>query len=168
MPCSRISLGSLTAWRRPLSKSGLPDATADFLSATNHNFVQEGSLLYVAGGYGWSRSAVDYVTFSHFARIDVSALIHWVKHEPGSPSPSQSIQTIQAPLFQVTGGALEKPGAHFLLVFGQNYPGRYRPNFNGTYTNKSGASPSRPGPLSNWIPPPSPAVRRLRTTGGAI
>lgn len=131
-----VDLAAGRSWRRPLSETGLPDATADFLSATNHNFVQEGSLLYVAGGYGWSRSIADYVTFSHLARIDVPALIRWVKNEPGSPAPSQSIQTVQYPLFQVTGGALEKPGAHFLLVFGQNYPGRYRPNFNGTYTKQ--------------------------------
>jgi hypothetical protein len=124
------------SWRRPLAEAGLPAGLVDFLSATNHNFVQEDRLLYVVGGYGFDRAAADYVTFSQFAEIDVPGLMAWVKRDPAAPSPTTFIQTIASPLFQVTGGALEKSGDGFLLIFGQNYPGRYRPNFNGTYTRQ--------------------------------
>jgi hypothetical protein len=123
-------------WHRSLQDAGLTPATVDFLSATNHGFVQEDTRLFIAGGYGFDRSANDYLTFSHFATIDVPGLIAWVRQSPEAPPPGTSIRTIQAPLFQVTGGALEKIDNSFLLVFGQNYPGRYRPNFNGTYTRQ--------------------------------
>jgi hypothetical protein len=124
------------SWHRSRHDAGLTPATVDFLSATNHNFVQEEHRLYVAGGYGYSRAAADYVTYSDFAEIDVPGLIAWVKQSPGSPAPAESVHTIQSPLFQVTGGDLETSGDQFLLIFGQNYPGRYRPNFNGTYTRQ--------------------------------
>lgn len=154
------------SWSRPLSEFGLSADFVDFLSATNHNFVQSGGFLYVAGGYGWSRSTGDYVTFSYFARIDIAALLRWVKREAGSPAPGGSVQTIQNPLFQVTGGALKMAGKDFLLVFGQNYPGRYRPNFNGTYTRQVRRFALLPGaalqldPSSIYQSPPADDFRR--------
>lgn len=154
-------------WHRSLNDAGLTNGIEDFLSATNHNFIQEENRLYVAGGYGFDRSAADYVTFSHFAAIDVPGLMAWVKQSPGSPAPAASIRTIQSPLFQVTGGALEKTGDRFLLVFGQNYPGRYRPMFNGTYTRQvrrfsllAGTEGPVIDPASVYQSPPADDFRR--------
>jgi len=154
-------------WHRSLHEAGLTSVIVDFLSATNHNFVQEDHLLHVVGGYGFDRAAADYVTFSDFASIDVPGLMAWVQQSPESPAPSASIRTIRSPLFQVTGGALKKVGAHFLLVFGQNYPGRYRPNFNGTYTRQVRrfsllGDPAAPvlDPASVYQSPPNDDFRR--------
>ena len=69
-----VDLHGGRSWHRPLSEAGLSSSVVDFLSSTNQNACQDGNLLYVAGGYGWSVSAGDYVTFSRFARIDIAGL----------------------------------------------------------------------------------------------
>jgi hypothetical protein len=129
------------SWKKSLedpTASGLSQDEVDSLSCTNTEFYQDGETMIVVGGYGYMRSAADHVTYDRISAINLPGLISWVKAPSGTETTlaKDHIQQLIALYFQVTGGALEKIGDEYQLVFGQNYPGRYRPNFNGTYTRQ--------------------------------
>ena len=130
------------SWHKSLLESspasGLTTDQVDSLSSVNTQFHQAGAALIVAGGYGYKRSVADHRTYDTLIRIDLPGLIGWVKQAPGSETTqaAQHIQQIRNSYFQVTGGSLEKIGDEYQLVMGQNYEGRYRPNFNGIYTRQ--------------------------------
>lgn len=127
------------SWHKSLedsSASGLGQDAVDALSAVNTEFYQDGATLLVVGGYGFQRSAANHVTYDRLSAIDLPGIVGWVKAPAGAEATraADHIRQITDSYFQVTGGGLERIGDEFQLVFGQNYPGRYRPNFNGTYT----------------------------------
>ena len=127
------------SWHKSLEDSpasGLGQDAVDSLSAVNTEFYQDDATLIVVGGYGYLHSAADHVTYARLSAIDLPGIIRWVKAPAGTETTlaSDHIQQIADSYFQVTGGGLERIGDEFQLVFGQDYPGRYRPNFNGTYT----------------------------------
>jgi hypothetical protein len=130
------------SWHKSLLESspasGLTADQVDSLSSVNTQFHQAGAALIVAGGYGYKRSVADHRTYDTLSRIDLPGLIGWVKQAPGSETTqaAQHIQQIRHSYFQVTGGSLEKIGDEYQLVMVQNYEGRYRPNFNGVYTQQ--------------------------------
>ncbi len=134
-----IDPGSHESWHKSLEDSpasGLGQDQVDSLSSVNTQFYQDGENLFVLGGYGYQRSASDHVTYDRLSAIDLPGIIDWVMAPAGTEATlaSDHIQQIGDSYFQVTGGGLERIGDEFQLVFGQNYPGRYRPNFNGVYT----------------------------------
>ncbi len=122
------------SWSRQLDGpgGGLTTDQVDSLSSVNTQFYQDGTRLLVVGGYGYSRTAADHRTYATLTAIDLPGLVGWVKGD--ASSAADHVEQISDSFFQVTGGGLERIGDEFQLVFGQNYPGRYRPNFNGTYT----------------------------------
>ena len=129
------------SWRKSLESSpasGLSPDQVDSLSAVNTEFYQDDDTLFVVGGYGFKRSVNDYRTYDTLTAIDLPGLVAWVKAAPGEEATMarDHIKQIKDSYFQVTGGSLEKMGDEFQLIFGQDYPGRYRPNFNGTYTRQ--------------------------------
>lgn len=132
------------SWKKSLedsTASGLNQDEVDSLASTNTQFYQDGATLIVVGGYGNKRSVAGTdknVTYDRISAMDLPGLIAWVKAPAGTEvtRAKDHVQQLSDPYFQVTGGALEKIGDEFQLIFGQNYPGRYRPNFNGTYTRQ--------------------------------
>lgn len=128
------------SWSRSLddAASGLSLFVRDALASTNQNFTQIGDRLVVAGGYGIDSAAGDFTTFDHLTSIDVPALIAWIKRAaPPGGDAADAVDTIRGETFRVTGGALWELGDRLFLVVGQNYEGRYRPHFNGTYTRQA-------------------------------
>lgn len=100
------------------------------LQATNMNFHQDGNTLYVIGGYAFSTSANDHITFDKLTAVDVPNLINAII--AGNPITSYFKQ-IANPIFQNTGGQLGKIGNDFYLVGGQTFTGRYNPMNNPTF-----------------------------------
>lgn len=161
------------SWHKSLLESspasGLTADQVDSLSSVNTQFHQAGAALIVVGGYGYKRSVADHRTYDTLSRIDLPGLIGWVKQAPGSETTqaAQHIQQIRHSYFQVTGGSLEKIGDEYQLVMGQNYEGRYRPNFNGVYTQQvrrflidETSGPLVVPPASMLATPPLPEYRR--------
>jgi hypothetical protein len=126
------------SWHKSLettAASGLTQDQIDSLSSVNTQFFQDGENLLVAGGYGYQRSVSDWVTYQTLTAINVPGIVAWVQEPPGSETTraADHIDQIIDNYFQVTGGGLERTGVEYQLIFGQNYAGRYRPQFNGIY-----------------------------------
>ncbi|MDX5404501.1 MAG: T9SS C-terminal target domain-containing protein, partial [Bacteroidota bacterium] len=123
-----------TKWTQ--SMAGLPSPVREQLSSTNMNFHQSGGTLYVIGGYGYSTTAGDHVTYPLLTAIDVPGLIQAII---GGSAIGSYFRQISHPDFAVTGGQLEKIYDTWYLVGGQKFDGRYNPmghsTFVQTYTN---------------------------------
>lgn len=118
------------------SVNSLATALKEQLQATNFNFYQEDSTLYVIGGYAFSATANDHITFNKMTSVDVPNLINAVI--AGAPISSYFKQMTDENL-AVNGGQLGKIGNTFYLVGGHRFDGRYNPmnnpTFVQTYTN---------------------------------
>lgn len=109
-------------WSAPLNS--LPVALQDQLSATNIAFTQSGNYLYLVGGYGYSNTAADHITYNRLIALNVSELIQAIIN--GEPITSH-FRWISDPQFAVTGGHLSKIYDTYHLVGGQEFMGRYNP-----------------------------------------
>ncbi len=119
------------------SVNDLPASIKEQLQSTNMNFHQDEDTLYIIGGYGFSQSANDHVTYPNAMSIHVSGLIEAIE----SQKPIQSFfKQIKNDVFAVTGGHLEKLNGTYYLVGGHRFDGRYNPMGNPTfrqeYTNQ--------------------------------
>ena len=119
------------------SLSTLPTNISEQLQSTNMNFHQDGDVLYAIGGYAFSATANDHITFDKLTSIDVPNLINAVI---SGNSITPYFKQISDPIFQNTGGQLGKIGNEFHLVGGQIFTGRYNPmngpSFVQTYVSK--------------------------------
>ena len=128
------------SWHRTLDPadagSGLTEAEVLSLTTANSQSEQVGDRLYMTGGYGDDNTNDNSSrgTFSTLTAFDLPELVDWVKG--GSGLASDHIRQLNDPFFKVTGGDMYKMGDNVLLVFGQNYEGRYRGSLNGTYTKQ--------------------------------
>ncbi|MBK7964948.1 MAG: hypothetical protein IPK10_06445 [Bacteroidetes bacterium] len=86
---------SMQRWTAPISS--LPVGLQEQLSSTNMEFFQEGNYLYCIGGYGYSNTAVDHITYPSLIAIDVPAVIDAVVN--GSPFTS-FFRQVADPLLQ--------------------------------------------------------------------
>ena len=109
-------------WSAPLSS--LSVNLREQLSATNALFHQDGELLYLVGGYGYSPSEGDHTTFPFLTIINVPGLITAIKD---GAAIAPFFQQIADDSFQVTGGRMGKLEDVFYLVGGQKFIGRYNP-----------------------------------------
>jgi hypothetical protein len=109
-------------WSAPLTS--LPQPMQEQLSATNMQFFQDGNYLYLTGGYGYSSTAGDHVTFNKLTAVDVPAVINAIVN--GTPFVTNFRQLADAQ-FAVTGGHLSKIYDTYYLVGGQKFEGRYNP-----------------------------------------
>ena len=121
-------------WSAPLS--ALPQSLQEQLSATNMEFHQDGIYLYLAGGYGYSRTAGDHITYPYLTAIKVPEVIQAII--AGKPFANHFRQ-INDRQFAVTGGYLNKIYDTYYLTGGQRFDGRYNPmggpSFTQLYTN---------------------------------
>jgi hypothetical protein len=113
------------------SINSLPTDLKEQLQSTNMNFYQDDETLYIIGGYAFSISANDHITFPYLTSINVPALIEAII---AGEAIEPYFKQIKYDIFAVTGGQMGKLGDVFYLVGGQRFDGRYNPMGNGTYT----------------------------------
>lgn len=120
---------TLQKWTAPITT--LPTSIQEQISSTNMNFYQEGDYLYLIGGYGYSATIVDHITFPNLTAIKVSDVISAVI---SNTSFTTNFRQITDPHFKVTGGRLRKIYNTYYLLGGQSFDGRYNPMNNPTFT----------------------------------
>lgn len=113
---------SLQKWSAPLST--LPISIQEQLSSTNMNFHQEGDYLYCVGGYGYSNTSADHITYPKLTAIKVSDVIQAVINNTPFSSFFRQISDSE---FEVTGGHLKKINDVYHLLGGHKFIGRYNP-----------------------------------------
>ncbi|MCB0532516.1 MAG: T9SS type A sorting domain-containing protein [Saprospiraceae bacterium] len=119
-------------WSAPLSS--LPVAIAEQLRATNLEFVQRDSTLYLIGGYGYSPTAADHLTHPQLLAVQIPQIIHAIKQ--AEPNLAPYFQMLTDDRMAVTGGQLELLGEQFYLVGGQRFDGRYNPMNHPTFVQE--------------------------------
>ena len=100
------------------------------LQSTNMNFHQDGDTLYIIGGYAFSATANDHITFNKLTAVDVPNLINAIIAEN---TIIPYFKQITNENFANTGGQMGKIGDTFYLVGGQRFDGRYNPMNNPTF-----------------------------------
>ena len=113
------------------SVNSLATGIKEQLQSTNMSFYQDGNALYIIGGYAFSTSANDHITFDKLTSIDVSGLIAAITTNSSITTYFKQITNTN---FAITGGYLGKIGNEFYLVGGQRFDGRYNPMNNPTFT----------------------------------
>ncbi len=109
-------------WSADLSV--LPASIYEQLQSTNQQFFQRGNTLYVIGGYGFSTTINDHVTYANLTAIDVNGLSNAIIN---GNSITPFFRQIQDSIFAVTGGQLGYLDSVFYLAGGQYFEGRYNP-----------------------------------------
>lgn len=109
-------------WRAPLAS--LPTSLKEQLSSTNMQFYQSGNRLLCTGGYGYSPTNDDHITFPYLTVINISQTISDVKNNTVNAS---SFKQIENETFRVTGGSLNRIEDVYHLVGGHKFMGRYNP-----------------------------------------
>lgn len=102
----------------------LPASIKEQLSATNMEFYQEGDILYLIGGYGYSATAGDHITYPNLTAINIPQTIQAIQN---NLSILPFIRQIKDDKLAVTGGYLQKIYNTYYLVGGQKFIGRYNP-----------------------------------------
>lgn len=115
------------------SVNSLPSNLKEQLQSTNMCFYQEEDTLYIVGGYGYSQTANNHITYPYLTTVSVSGLINAIENN----QPINSFfKQIQDSAFAVTGGYLKKLNNTFYLVGGHRFDGRYNPMGGPSYTQK--------------------------------
>lgn len=102
----------------------LPQSLLEQLQSTNMEFDQRGGTLYCIGGYGYSVTASDHITYPNLAAIDLAGVMDAI--QTGGPI-SPWFRQITDDRMEVTGGQLRLINDRFHLVGGQRFIGRYNP-----------------------------------------
>lgn len=110
-------------WSAPLST--LPQGLLEQLQSTNMEFEQREGTLYCLGGYGYSPTALDHITYPKLTAIDLPGVMNAIRN--GEPIASFFRQFMDERM-AVTGGQLRLIDGWFNLVGGQRFIGRYNPN----------------------------------------
>lgn len=118
-----IDPGAGQVWSKSLSS--LPTPMYEQLQSTNMEFEQRDSMLYIIGGYGYSSTAGDHITYDKLTAVEVPGLINAIVN---GNSISPYFRQISHPGMQVTGGYLGYLGQKFYLAGGQEFTGRYNPH----------------------------------------
>lgn len=113
------------------SVNSLPTGIAEQLQSTNMNFNQIDDTLYIVGGYAFSPTANDHITFPNLTTIQVSSVIDAVIN---ATPISSYFKQITDSVFAITGGHLVSLNDTFYLVGGHKFDGRYNPMGHNTYT----------------------------------
>ncbi|MFN6377736.1 MAG: hypothetical protein ACK4WD_00570 [Flavobacteriales bacterium] len=111
----------------------LPLSVQEQLQSTNMNFEQSGDTLVLIGGYAYSESEGDHITFPYLTTIIVSEVINGIINDVDF---SSSVKQVYDESFAVCGGQLAALGNKFYLAGGHRFDGRYNPMGNPTYTQQ--------------------------------
>lgn len=133
-----IDLDEEKSWKKSIAS--LPAPLAEQLQSTNMEFYQEGNQLILTGGYGYSETKKDHITYPSLVLIRVDELVEAIISD-GDVAPY--IYQLNDERMAVTGGRLSKLGDRYYLVGGQRFDGRYNPHgpdhgpgFSQQYTNQ--------------------------------
>ncbi len=125
-------------WETDLSV--LPASIFEQLQSTNQEFKQRGNTLYVIGGYGYSITNGDHVTYPNLTAIDLDGLAKAIIEKSNISSFFRQISDSN---LAVTGGQIGLLNDTFYLCGGQYFEGRYNPmgpnhgpGFTQEYTNE--------------------------------
>lgn len=117
---------SKEVWKK--SVLTLPTSLREQMSSTNMQFTQSDDELIITGGYGYSTSAGDHVTYAFLTRIDLKGLTESIINgNSDDPLDAQYFEQISDPRFAVTGGRLLLMDDMYYLVGGHRFMGRYNP-----------------------------------------
>ncbi|MCL7761874.1 T9SS type A sorting domain-containing protein [Polaribacter sp. Z014] len=94
------------------------------LQATNQEFYQKENTLYIIGGYGFSATDNDHITYDKLTAIDVDGLANAVINDTTITSFFRQISNTN---LAVTGGQLGLLNDVFYLCGGQYFKGKYNP-----------------------------------------
>ena len=123
-----LDLATKQSWSRSLAELSVP--LKEQLQSTNLNFYQDGNTLILTGGYAYSNTANDHITFPFLTCVDISGLIQAIID---NQALAPFFKQIQDERFAVTGGNLGKMGTLYYLVGGHRFDGRYNPMNNPTF-----------------------------------
>lgn len=126
-----IDLSTKQFWTT--SVNSLPTGLSEQLQSTNMNFYQDNDSLYIIGGYAYSNSAMDHMTFPNLTSVAVSGLIQAIIN---NESIASHFKQITDQKFAVCGGQLGKIENSFYLVGGHRFEGNYNPMGHPTYTQQ--------------------------------
>lgn len=115
-----IDIEEGTIWQRPLSE--LPTSLNEQLQSTNMEFYQYGNNLYIVGGYGYSATTNDHITYPNFTNVFLNGLEQALINNQPITSYFRQITDQQ---MAVSGGHSGMFGNEFVLVCGQRFDGRY-------------------------------------------
>lgn len=121
-----------------LSLDTFPIELREQLSSSNMQHYLDGDWLYLTGGYGYSKTAADHITYDKLIAINLPSFFKSVESNEGIQN---SVRFISDSMFAVTGGQMGKLDSIFYLVGGHNFVGRYNPmnhnTFKQEYTNQA-------------------------------
>jgi len=117
-----INPESKEVWKATVST--LPPNIREQLSSTNMQFGQEEENLIITGGYAYSPTADEHITFPYLTVIKIPEVINAIK---AGESILDFFEQIEDEKFAVAGGRLEKMDDQFYLVGGHKFTGRYNP-----------------------------------------
>lgn len=106
------------------SIASLPQSMQEQLQSTNMQFEQRDTVLYCVGGYGYSATAADHITFPDLTAIDLPGVMYAIRN---AQPITAFFRQITDPRLEVTGGQLRLVNGKFYLVGGQRFIGRYNP-----------------------------------------
>lgn len=106
------------------SLQNIPTTIFEQLQSTNQEFIQRENTLYILGGYGYSPTIDDHITYSNLTAIDLDGLANAVINDSDI---NPFFRQIESSNFAVTGGQLGLLNDVFYLCGGQFFEGRYNP-----------------------------------------
>lgn len=125
-------------WKTDLNV--LPDPIFEQLQSTNQEHQQKDHTLYIIGGYGYSETKGNHITYPNLIAIDVDGLAKAIINKTDISSYFRQITDRN---LAVTGGQLGLLNDTFYLCGGQYFEGRYNPmgpnhgpGFTQEYTNE--------------------------------
>ncbi|MCT4580025.1 MAG: T9SS type A sorting domain-containing protein [Flavobacteriales bacterium] len=109
-------------WSKALST--LPASLFEQLQATNQQFYQRDSILYITGGYGYSATENDHITYPYLSSVSLNELARAIINQESIITYFRQINDSR---FAVTGGQMGYLNNQFYIVGGQLFDGRYNP-----------------------------------------
>ena len=106
------------------SLSSLPPSIYEQLQSTNQEFFQRENQLYTIGGYGYSETAGDHITYPYLTAVEVNGLTNAIVN---GNTIVPFFRQVSESNMAVTGGYLGYLDSIFYLAGGQYFEGRYNP-----------------------------------------
>ena len=117
-----IDIATNQTWSRSLQN--VPTSIFEQLQSTNQEFIQRNNTLYIIGGYGYSQTEDEHLTYSNLTAIDIDGLANAVIN---NTDLNPYVRQISDPNLAVTGGQVGLLNDVFYLCGGQFFEGRYNP-----------------------------------------
>ncbi len=106
------------------SLSSLSSSIFEQLQSTNQQFYQRDTVLYITGGYGFSASSNDHITYPYLTAVSLNQVANAVIN---GDNITNFFRQINDSRFAVTGGQMGYLNNTFYLVGGNLFNGRYNP-----------------------------------------